>query len=151
MTVAITHSKEMSSSIFSNMRKHKERILIHLLLLWWVPCFGCKGKLGDTVIKLFAWLSRLLRCWSNRSWYLFRNRCSYILWTSLALLATFFALRFVHSWINSVILVHYSIIFIFEWFSRSWRLSPSTISLVLLTHCHSIFNSSYSIRTFMGC
>lgn len=71
--VAITHSKEVCSSVFTKMGQHKETVLILLIRVFRrISRFSCKCKLGDAVVELFAWLT-----WLHR-WIL--NSCSYFFW-----------------------------------------------------------------------
>jgi len=75
----------MSSSVLSQVGQYQKRILVCLVrVLGRIARFGCKGKLGDAIIKLFAGLSGLHRlvlgCCCNFLWY----GCSHIVMSVLA-------------------------------------------------------------------
>ena len=79
--MAICHGEKVCSSVFSKMRKHKERILIDLIrILWRVPSLRGKRKFGYTIIKLFTRLPRLYSMLIlGRGRHLLRNRSPHIL------------------------------------------------------------------------
>ena len=59
-SMSVSHSEEMSSPVFSEMRKDQEGVLVHFIwVLWRVACLGGKGEFSHAVIKLFAGLSWL--------------------------------------------------------------------------------------------
>lgn len=59
--MTVSNCEKVSSPVFSKMRHHEIRILIHFI---WIfrgkPCFGCKRELCNTVVELFrSWRVRL--------------------------------------------------------------------------------------------
>lgn len=82
--MTISHSKEMSSSIFTKMWQDQETILIYFVwVLRRISCFGCEGKFGDAVVELLTSLSRLYRLILRSCGDLLRNRGSHIMFRIL--------------------------------------------------------------------
>ena len=78
--MSISYSKKVSTSIFTKMRKNKERVLVCFVWIFRrITCLCCKSKLSHAVIKLFTslpWLHRRIRC---SCCYLFWYWCSHIM------------------------------------------------------------------------
>ena len=135
--MTISYRKEMSPSIFSQVRQDQEWILVLFVwVLWWVSCFGGEGELGHAVVEFLAGLSGLNRLILSRSSYFFRD------WSSNTMVNVWFCWLWQSIFLRNLLGVRH---LIWDWLSRH-----KLIFVLALIHFVGTDTWSISIDDFSG-